>query len=300
MLGKQAKELSAWIRRRRLWVVIGVGGAVIAAGGLLLFIAAVETPDETMRVAFLDVGQGDAVFIEAPNGRQMVIDGGPSRRVVRELGAVMPFWDRSIDLVLATHPDKDHMGGLIDVLAAYDVSAVLRGGTRTDTDIFDYWRRRIEPADVEERVVYAGQTVRLSPRVHFDVLFPPRAVNTREMEPNNGSVVGRLVYGDTAFLLSGDAPVAVEKYLARTYQGNLESEVLKVGHHGSDTSTSRPWLGWSDPQWAVISAGKDNRHGHPAPSVVERLKRFDIEILQTKKRGTMVFESDGERVKLLQ
>jgi len=294
------RHLKATAARRHRRIAVGTVGAAVVVALVLGFVAVAETPDETLTVAFLDVGQGDAVFIEAPSGRQMLIDGGPSKRVLRKLGSQMWFWDRSIDAVVASHPDKDHIGGLGDVLEVYDVGAVLRSGATSSTEVFDAWRGAIEREDAAHRTIVAGQSIRLSPRVRFDVLFPPRSIDVTAMEPNKASVVGRLVYGDTAFLLSGDAPKAVEEYIAGRYGGNLASQVLKAGHHGSDTSTGKSWLGWADPKWAVVSAGKDNRYGHPAPSVVERLKRFGIEILQTKKRGTVIFESDGKRVRLVE
>lgn len=285
-----------WLTR----LVLGAAGAALIAAAVLLWAAIQEAPDETLTVAFLDVGQGDAIYIEAPNGRQMLIDGGPSRQVLRELGAMTPWYDRSIDVVLATHPDKDHISGLVDVLDQYRVGAVLVGGARSDTGLYTSWkRRRASDARTVHRV-HAGQSVRISPRVHFDVLFPPRPAAPARMDRNSASVVGRLVYGDTAFLLSGDVPKAIERYLARRYGTHLESDVLKVGHHGSDTSSAPAWIGWSDPAYAVISAGKDNRHGHPHTQVVKRLKRFGANVVQTKQRGTVVFESDGEQVRLLE
>ena len=294
---------SARITGTELWEMKGMFlGAVIliVLAGSVLWISILGGESKTMTVAFLDVGQGDAVFIEAPNGRQMLIDGGSSRRVLRELGEVMPFWDRSIDVVLATHPDKDHIGGLSDVLAAYEVDAMLRSGMQSDTGVYHSLNERIRSEGATSVPARAGHTIRLSPQVHFDVLFPLRDIEISEMERNTASVIGRLVYKDTAVLLSGDAPKEIERYVARRYGSNLESDVLKVGHHGSDTSTAKPWLGWSDPEYAVISAGKDNRHGHPDQAVVDRLNRFDTKVLQTKKRGTVVFESDGERVRLVE
>lgn len=300
MKQRMKDRIRSWVTVHYRWIFWGVLMIIVGGAASLLFVAAAETPDETMRVAFLDVGQGDAVFVEAPNGNQVLIDGGPSRAVLRGLADQMWFWDRSIDVLIATHPDKDHIGGLVDVLDAYGVDAVLRSGARSKSGAFRAFRRSTQEEGARTHRLHAGQTVRLSPRVHFDVLFPPKSAGVRDMEQNKASVTGRLVYGDTAVLLSGDAPKEVEQYLARKYAGNLESEVLKVGHHGSDTSTAEPWLGWSDPEYAVISAGKDNPHGHPHESVTERLKRFETKVLQTKKRGTVVFESDGERIKLIE
>ncbi|MEX0930429.1 MAG: ComEC/Rec2 family competence protein [Candidatus Paceibacterota bacterium] len=289
------ERVKQWLIDNPLVIVLG---ALMVVTGALYAVLLSEVPDDTLTVAFLDVGQGDAVLIEAPNGNQILIDGGRGPKVMRGLGAMVPLWDRSLDVVVATHPDSDHIGGLVSVLERYSVAALLHSGSESESRIDDALLSSAEKEGVVVTELRAGDTIRLSPRVHFDVLFPP--VDPSGMDPNDASLIGRLVYGDTAFLLSGDAPKAVEKYLAQTYGRNLKSNVLKVGHHGSDTSSALVWIGWSDPEYAVISAGKDNSYGHPHEEVVERLERFDIKILETAKEGTIVFESDGERVRLVE
>lgn len=184
------------------------------------------------------------------------------------------------------------------MLERYHVGALLYGGSESETDIDEALLESARNRGVPARTVRAVQSVVLSDGVVFDVLFPVAGAN--EMEPNTASVVGRLVYGESAVLLSGDAPKAVEEYLVRTYGPALESEVVKVGHHGSDTSSAAHWLGWSGAEYAVISAGEGNRHGHPHKEVLERLELFDTEVLETAKDGTVVFESNGESMNLVE
>ncbi|MEX1026787.1 MAG: ComEC/Rec2 family competence protein [Candidatus Paceibacterota bacterium] len=288
------KNDAGWAREHLPIVLV----AALAVVTVLLYTAVYQVASrDTLSVTFLDVGQGDAALIEAPNGAQLLIDGGRGARVIRELGGAMPFWDRSIEVVLATHPDSDHIGGLVDVLRRYSVAALVRSGVASESGVDDALLGAAGAARVDVRELRAGDTLRLSPRVHFDILFPP--VDPSGMDPNDASLVGRLVYGDTSFLFSGDAPKAVEEYLADIYTENLRSDVLKVGHHGSDTSTALAWIGWSSPEYAVISAGEDNSYGHPHADVVERLERFGIKVLETAKEGAITFESNGERVRLV-
>lgn len=242
-----------------------------------------------LTVAFLDVGQGDAIFIESPNGNQVLVDGGASGQVLRELGSIMSFYDRSIDVVVATHPDQDHIGGLPDVLTRFEVGIVLRSGARNDTGAFETLNRLTEGRAL---VVRRGMLIDFGDGVYAEILFPDRDVSN--IDPNDASIAMRIVYGDTEVMLTGDLPEKVERHLVALGGSLLESDVLKVGHHGSKTSSSELFLGFVKPEYAVISAGKDNRYGHPHPEVVKRFEQFNIPVASTAEEGMIVFESDGE------
>lgn len=265
-----------------------IWGAVLAEerGGLLT-------------VAFLDVGQGDAVFIEAPNGNQMLIDGGPGTAVLSPLSEMMPFYDRTIDVVLATHPDADHIGGLPEVLRRYDVDTFLDPGVSSDTGVYQALVQSIGLAGVEYVVARSGMTIGLGGGVILEILFPNR--DMEGADTNDASIVAKLIYGNTSFLLTGDSPQKIEKYLVSIDGKNLDVDVLKAGHHGSKTSTSAAFLGYTSPDYAIISAGKNNRYGHPHEEVMARLREFLIpQILRTDEEGTIVLKSDGERIFLNQ
>ncbi len=248
-----------------------------------------------LTVAFLDVGQGDSIFIEAPNGNQMLIDGGPSGAVVRELSELMPFHDRDIDVVVATHPDKDHVAGLINVFERYEVGLYLDPGITHNTGVYETLLSAVR--NEKSEVVFARRGMRIvldsSNRVYADILFPDRDV--QGVESNLGSIVMRLVYGETEVLLTGDAPKSIEQYLIDLDRTNLESDVLKVGHHGSHTSSDEAFIHTVNPEFGIISAGKDNRYGHPHQEVLNVLKKFDIEVFNTAEMGTLLFYSDGVR-----
>jgi len=284
---------------RRSALVSGIVVLILFALAIGIWYAVIsEDRGGKLTVSFLNVGQGDAIFIDAPSGRQALIDGGRGRVVLRELARASPWWDRSIDVVVATHPDLDHIGGLPDVLARYRVGLVMRSSVldegSADSAAFD------AAADAEAKqgaallVAKRGQIIDLGGGASMEVLYPDRDVSG--VETNAGSIVARLVYGETAFMLTGDAPQAIEEYLALLDGKELHSNVLKAGHHGSKTSSSPLFLGYVAPEYAVFSRGCDNKYGHPAQETVERFAQFGIPAFDTCKDGTVTFVSDGQTV----
>ena len=249
-----------------------------------------EQPEGVLTVSFLDVGQGDATLITAPNGNQVLIDGGRDKQVLSELGRELGFFDRDIDIVIATHPDGDHIGGLPDVLRRYDVDRVFVSGNDSADTLQDVFHDRAGTT-IELRV---GDVINLGGGVYLRTLFPDRDVT--HIEPNDASIILQLVYGETAFMLTGDAPSSVEEYVSWQFRETLASDVLKVGHHGSKTSSHIFFVGLVDPDHAVVSAGCNNRYGHPHKEVVATFESFEIPLLTTCDEGTVVFESDGVSV----
>lgn len=245
-----------------------------------------------LTVAFLDVGQGDAIYIEAPNGNQMLIDGGPTESgVVRALGRVMPFYDRSLDLVLATHPDQDHIGGLPSVIDRMQVSGVITTENNAKTGVYHAFEKIISEKKVRRILARKGERFILDNGVVLEILFPTQ--NVRGWETNKSSIIARLSYGEESFLFTGDAPQVIEKYLVNTNSGALRTNVLKLGHHGSRTSSAREFLSATNPDYAIISAGLDNRYGHPHKEVLNLLNELKIPSLSTIDKGTIVFKTDG-------
>ncbi len=247
-----------------------------------------------LTVAFLDVGQGDAIYIEAPNGRQMLIDAGRGNEILSVLGDVMPFGDRSIDVVLATHTDADHIGGLPAVFENYDIGEIIENGGTSKTKIFQALKDVIKDEGIESIIARRGMHVVLDEEknISFDILFPDRDV--KGMESNDGSIVGKLSYGAHSFMLTGDATTYTEMLILRNEKTEtLHSTILKLGHHGSHTSSSEAWLRAVLPDEAIISAGKNNRYGHPHQDVLARMRSLAIPYLATYDEGTIIFETDG-------
>jgi len=275
--------------------------AILLLGAVLsLYAAWREERSGVLTVAFLNVGQGDAIYIEAPSGNQMLIDGGPSKSVLRELSKIMPFYDRSIDVVLATHADQDHVGGLPDVLKKYKVNIFMESGVPGESSSYEELEkivaeREISSSSPESRTgikkVFArrGMSVDLGNGAILQILFPDR--DPSGMETNMSSIVARLVYGENEFLFTGDSPIAIENYLVSL--DGTQNDVLKVGHHGSKTSTNAGFVSAVSPEYAVISVGKDNRYGHPNQEVLDTLNNFGAKILRTDEQGRIVFKSDG-------
>ena len=276
---------------------VAILALLVLAGGVW-YAALREDRARRLTVSCLNVGQGDAIFIDAPSGRQVLIDGGPSGGgLLRRLSAVMPFYDRSIDVVITTHPDADHITGLIEVLERYKVSYIIQSSVLGSTPTWDTLEDTIA-ADEKRgtRVITAlrGQVFDLGNGAFLEILSPDRPVP--HLDTNDGCVVVRLVYGTTSFMLSCDAPQSVEKYLVSLDGASLKSDVLKAGHHGSRTSSSPLFVGFVSPQWAVYSRGCDNSYGHPHKEVVELFARFSIPTLDTCEEGTVTFVSDGKTV----
>ncbi len=255
-----------------------------------------EDRQGVLTIAFLDIGQGDAIYIEAPNGNQMLIDGGPPKNILSALRKVMPFYDRSIDMLLVTNPDADHMAGFIDVLSRYKVSEVVEPGTDSPSATYSELEKTINAHLVPKVVARRGQTIWLDKKhgVGFHILFPDRDV--LGLATNDGSIVGRLVYGNTSVMFTGDSPSQIERYLISLDGKNLKSDILKVGHHGSRTSTSEEFVGFVSPITAVISDGKGNKYGHPHQETLDTLNKFGVKIFRTDQVGTVVMKSDGESI----
>lgn len=250
--------------------------------------------ESVLEVAFLNVGQGDAIYITTPDGHQLLIDGGATAAVLSELAKHRSFFDRSLDMVLATHYDTDHIGGLVDVLKRFKVDWIIESGSSSDTPAASAYKEAVLLEQAKVIKAQAGQNIKLGEHVVLRVLSPQG--DTTNWDSNTASAVVQVIYGDIEFMLTGDAPSSIEDYLVQKYGSSLESEILKLGHHGSNTSTSELFLQAVKPDFAVVSAAKDNRYGHPHQAVVNRVLQNNINLLNTADGEPVVFISDGVRV----
>lgn len=249
-----------------------------------------------LTVSFLDVGQGDAILIEGPTGIEMLIDGGKDRSVLRQLPRVMGPFDRSIDIVVATHPDADHIGGLPGVLGRYLVARFFEPGRIGDTSLYESLEGAVDSEQgITDGILRNGMRIHLGGGAYADILHPEESV-AQLRETNDASIVMRVVYGETEFMLTGDASAWVEDRIVARYGSSIESDVLKAGHHGSKTSTGPMFLAAVDPGFVVVSAGKDNSYGHPHEDVVGRVRESGAVLVSTSEVGTITFLSDGKTV----
>lgn len=263
---------------------------LVLLNGGVLYAVHYPTPD-TLTVTFLDVGQGDAILIKAPTGREVLVDGGRGRAVLNELPWAIGIFDRSLDMVIETHPDADHIGGLPEVFDRYRVEVFLQPGVVHDTNTVKLLEARADAEKgLQRHIARRGERIWLGGGAYADVLYPGEGIE-HVKNTNEGSIVLRLVYGANSFMLTGDATMEVESRLMGNRQ--LGTDVLKAGHHGSRTSTGEEWLAATTPSWVVISAGEDNQYGHPHAEVIERIKKTGATIVSTADEGSVTFVSDG-------
>lgn len=254
----------------------------------------------SLKVDILDVGQGDAIFIETPTLRHILIDGGPTSVVVGKLNHLLPLWDRTLDLVVLTHPDADHLNGLLSVLQRYHVNTILWTGIDREGQAYQEWLSLLSRQKRKgSRIVIASSGMKITNGdIALDILHPFENVEGQFFKQGNDSgIVSHLSYGINSFLFTADVTEKVEtQMLDRSV--NLSSDVLKIGHHGSKYSSSEPFLAAVSPRFAAISVGAKNSYGHPTPEVLQRLQNFGITTLRTDRDGDIIFLSDGKNIQV--
>ncbi|MDP3696932.1 MAG: ComEC/Rec2 family competence protein [Candidatus Taylorbacteria bacterium] len=255
--------------------------------------------DGLLKVYFFDIGQGDAIFIETPSGFQLLIDGGPGNKVLSKLGEVMPFWDKDIDVVVASHPHADHIVGLMDVLERYEVKNIIEAKESYSSSEFKAWEEAVKNENANNIEAIAGKVVELGDGVTLTILHPFKSVaGDNPKNPHDDVVVAMLKYGELEVMLTGDMETKVERRLI--LEGyDLDSDVLKIAHHGSKTSTMEEFLSAVSPDVAVIQVGAKNRYGHPTPEVLNRLENFGIKYYRNDINGDIKLVSDGLNYQIL-
>jgi competence protein ComEC len=275
-------------------LILIAGVFLILAAALLLFIF--YHPAKRLEVNFFDVGQGDAILIKAPDGQNILIDGGPNLRIVERLSAVLMPWDKKIDLMVLTHPHDDHVTGLVNVLERFKVEKILYTGVNHDSPNYIAWLSAVRDKKIPLVILDRPRTIKLGDNCRLEILYPLKSFLNKEVENlNNTSIVMKLAYGETSFLFTGDAEREEEKEILESGV-ELSADVLKIGHHGSDTSSSGEFLAAVKPDIAVISVGKDNDFGHPSLRTIKKLERAGAKVFRTDEAGTIKIVSDGTTV----
>ena len=238
---------------------------------------------EDLKIIFFDVGQGDAILLTDSKNSQILIDGGPDDKVLEKLGQVMPFWDKTVEMIILTHPDKDHLTGLNYVLENYQVKRIVFSQTVKETDNYQSFLDLAKTESGAEIILPEAKVIEVAPQFALEIVNPSEA-NENNLTDNDLSIVIRLTSPMQSVLLTGDLETKGERYLIRQ-NVYIKADVLKVGHHGSKSSSSVNWLTAVSPKQAVISVGRDNRYGHPHQEVLERLS--NTEILRTDEKGNI-------------
>ncbi len=252
-------------------------------------------PKNFLKVSFLDVGQGDSILFQTPRGGKILIDGGRDKTVLERLGNELPFFTKEIDLMIATHDDSDHIVGLLEVLKRYNIKVLLYSLPNSKEEFSQEIIKVAQEKNVKIVHITKPMIIKSNDGLLIKILFPVKNMDGGgdKFASNDASVVTQIIFGNTKFLLTGDLPQTGEKFLVNRYGESLKSTVLKLGHHGSDTSSNPEFLQTVKPEVAIVSAGKNNSFGHPHRSVLELLEKFQIKVLRTDKLGTINMYSNG-------
>jgi len=276
----------------KILLIIGIVACLVA---IFLFWFYYRVP-KNLEVDFLDVGQGDAILIKAPGGQNILVDGGPDKTVIKRLAENLPWWDKQIDLMVLTHAHDDHVTGLIDVLKRYRVKKILYTGAVHSAPNYLVWLKLARDKKIPLTIIDKEQTINLSQDVKIEILYPDQSLLNKALaDLNDSSIIIKLIYGQNKFLLTGDAGEKIEKILLAS-GADLNADVLKVAHHGSQYSSSQEFLEKVEPRLAVIMVGEDNDFGHPSLRIIKRLERAGAEIFRTDLNGTVKLISDGSIV----
>lgn len=252
-----------------------------------------------LEINFLDVGQGDSIFIQSPQNHQILIDGGPDYSIMQKLSERMSFWDKTLDLVILSHPESDHMQGLVEALKYYKADYILWSGIEKDTPEYYKWINVLKNQEKEgTKILIAklGEEIKAG-NIKIEIIHPFDSLEKKEFKnsANDTSVVLKLIYGENSFIFTGDISSKTEEKII-DYKPNLNLDVLKVAHHGSKYSTSELFLSVVQPKIAIISVGFKNIYGHPTDDVLQRLKKFGIKIGRTDVNGDIKLISNGKNI----
>lgn len=271
----------------KLIILIVLGISVLVIWYAVLYFEA----HQNLLVHFWNVGQGDSIFIEVPNGNQVLIDGGPSDAVLSKLGRAMPFWDRSIDVLILTHPHADHLDGLVEVLKKYDIGTIIETGVNHSVPEYDEWHRLIKEKKIRIVAAESNQKIKVADKGYFEILAPLDDFSGKSPKNvHDSNIVSKFYYGPSTILFMGDAE-RLEEYQLLFSGVDLKSDILKIGHHGSKTSSSEEFLKVVRPQIGIIEVGAHNRYGHPYQEVLDRLKSFGVTIYRTDLNDDITLEN---------
>lgn len=277
-------------RGRRAAILVAVFILSIVITGVVAWLFYV--PSSEFQVSILDIGQGDAILLEAPTGQVMLVDGGPDKTVLRRLGEELPFWERRIDLLVLTHPHEDHLAGFNSILDRYMVGGVMITGVEAKSQAYEHFLKTINEKQIPLLVAEKSFNLVFG-EMRLEILYPQSSIKGKRISNlNNSSIVLRAVYKDFEMLLTGDAEEMEEKALLASGV-NIKADVLKAGHHGSETSSSEDFIKAVNPKLVVISSGLGNSYGHPSPRTLKRLERLAIPTRRTDQEGSIHLNTDG-------
>ncbi|EHK2355860.1 ComEC/Rec2 family competence protein [Clostridium perfringens] len=248
--------------------------------------------DSELMISYMDVGQGDAAYIKV-NGNDILIDAGPrsnSKELLEQLKA------KNIDdfeLVIATHPHEDHIGGMVDVFKEYEVKAFYSPKITHTTKTYENLVKAVKDEGLKTKELKGGMVIDLGEGAKFEVFTPQKS---EYEELNDYSPIMKLSFGDTSYLFTGDAEKLAEEEALAKYKTSLDSDVIKFGHHGSSSSSSNAFIEAVSPKYGIISCAKDNKYGHPHSETLDIIKKYNIKTFRTDTDGEIILTSDGKSI----
>ena len=274
--------------KRNLWVLLST---VLILGNILVWSLVSGSREKQFSVSFYDVGQGDSALIQTPDGYNILVDGGPNNKVSGYLNNDLPVNDRELDLIILTHPQSDHMYGLINVVKNFKVKKIITTSASNTTSEYKLWIDTVRSKGLNLNFAKAGDSISLTDHVTLKFNWPATSEKKEVADLNMASVVLTVSYNDLDILMTGDADMQVQPYI----DASKEVEVLKVPHHGSKTSLKQDFLDKINPKVSIISVGKSNSYGHPNPLLLEQLGEIKTKVLRTDIGGTIKIVSDGQK-----
>ncbi|MEA2064998.1 MAG: ComEC/Rec2 family competence protein [Patescibacteria group bacterium] len=282
--------------KKNLRIILAI--AILSVLFFLNFVSANKNSDK-LRVSFFDVGQGDSIFIQTPNKKDILIDGGPNNAVIKKLGKAMPFWDKTIDLIIITHPHSDHISGLIEIIKKYEIKEIFYTGVLYNSETYAELLRQIKQNKIKLIEINQQQELTLDKNLKLKILFPNENLREKNIENlNNTSMVVKLIYDENSFLFAADAEYEVEQILLEN-NTDIKADLLKVGHQGASDSSSLKFLQKVSPQIAIISVGKNNKFGHPSLRVIRRLEKLGAKVFRSDQNGDIKIIANGKNYKIL-
>jgi len=278
--------------------MVSIFGCLIIAMGILIFcIHDLGSGNARLRVFFLDVGQGDSILIETPEKQYVLVDGGPDGSVLQQLGDVLPFYARTIDLVILSHPHADHINGLVDVLKTYSIKQILITGAKFSDPAYDEFLELSRQKKIEIIIADGSFDFTLGNAV-FDLLYPFSSIQGQSFSNiNNSSIAFRLIYGNVFIFLAGDLETEGEEKILE--KGLIvRSDVMKASHHGSRTASSEKFTAQVKPLAAIICSGEGNSFGHPHIEALHNIKKQTNKIFRTDLHGRVILSTDGKSLEI--
>ena len=252
---------------------------------------------QRLEVNFLEVGQGDAILIKSPFGQNILIDGGPDSTILKRLGENLPWWERTIDLMVLTHPHDDHIAGLNEVIRRYDVQRIVYTGVVYDSPAYTTWQELVNKYQISTVIIDRPQTINLGENCNLEISYPQQAFYGRGVENlNNTSIISKLDCDGVKILFAGDAEKEEENELIKA-NVDLSADIIKAGHHGSDTASSDEFLAKIKPRYAIIETG-ENDFGLPSLRVIKKLERMGAKVYRTDQNGTIIVKNDGQKTEV--